>query len=141
MAYDRMPPSKYSFGNFDFGGGANETFHVIGPKGRGARLYDYGVFAIIEVMNGDTLDPTIAVGTPSDADAYGEEFTLSTALAPDNHAVSIRSTYADYEAGIDTYIVDATIPKDQEIMVSCVASTGSNLTGQAIPFVDLIWDW
>jgi hypothetical protein len=139
MAYDKRP-TRYSFGNFDFGGGANETFHVRGPKGKAGRLYDYGVFGIIEVMNGDTLDPTIAVGTPADADAYGEEYTLSTALAPDNHAISIRTEYKPTHATFNDYILDGDIPADQEVMVSCVAATGSNLTGQAVPFVDIIWD-
>jgi len=141
MPYDKMP-TRYSFGTFDFGGGADESFSIYGPKGKKGRLYDYGVFGITEVMNGDTLDPNIAVGTPADPDAYGEEFTLTTAThGADNHAVSIRSTYDPTHATFDDYILgQGSIPKDQEVVVKCSAATGANLTGMGIPFVDIIWD-
>lgn len=140
MSYDNPNRIKHSFGIFDFGGGANETFSVRGPKGKKGRLWDYGVEGIIEVMNGDTLDPTIAVGTPSDPDAYGDEFTLSTALAPDNHALSIRTEYREDEAGFDTYMLNRAIPADQEVVLTCTAATGAGLTGQAVPFVIIDWD-
>jgi hypothetical protein len=136
MAYDDKP-TKYSFGNFDFGGGADETFSIKGPKGKAGLLYDYGVQGIIEAMNGDTTDPTVAVGTTSDPDAYGDEFTMSNA---DNDMASIRNSYRPDEAGFSTYMVNRVIPKDTEVYLTCTAATGANLTGQGVPFVEIIWD-
>lgn len=142
MAYDNQI-ERYTFGNFDFGGGANETFSIIGRKNKGAYLWDYGVFGVIEVFAAGTATPMMSVGTPSDPDAYGEEFDFG-ALA-DNHGMSVRSQYLDNPAlggtSVQTYILNAgKIPINQEIVVTCVAGTGSGLTGQAIPFVDLRWD-
>src|SRR5262245_10515729 len=122
MAYSQQP-TYVQFGLFDFGGGADETFSIILPKGRGSRLYDYGVFGIIEAMNGDTLDPQMSVGTPSDADAYGEEWMITTALGPDNHAASVRSTFQEYDrTNLALYLVDKSIDPDAEIVLKCLAA-------------------
>jgi hypothetical protein len=143
MGYDHANRVKYTFGVFDFGGGADETFSIFGPKGKEGRLWDYGVEGITEVMNGDTLDPQISVGTPSDADAYGEEFSLTTATyGADNNAVSIRSTYAPYHPTFDDYLLlTQEIPADGEVVLKCLAATGANLTGMGAPFCIIDWQW
>jgi hypothetical protein len=131
-------PTRHKFGLFDFGGGADETFTIRGPLGRRGYLVDYGVEGVIEAMNGDTTDPQISVGNDSDPDAYGEELTLSGA---DNSAMSVRST-CDTVGGaaqIEDYIVNPELPADTDIVLKCIAGTGSNLTGQGYPWADIIW--
>jgi hypothetical protein len=135
MSYDDKP-TRYSFGNFDFGD-ADQTFSIIPPKGKSGYLHDYGVFGVTEVFNGGTVTPKISVGTTSDADAYGDELDLN-ALA-DNHAMSVRTTYSEPSTSFATYMINRHLPKDTELYVHIVAATGSP-TGQAIPFVDIIWD-
>lgn len=128
----------YQFGTFDFGGGADETFSIIGPKYMPSRLIDYGVFGVTEVFAAGTNKPMMSVGSPSDADAYGEEFDFG-ALA-DNHAMSVLQTYRGNQTVIDTYILNAgAIAADAEIVVKCLAGTGSGLTGMAIPFAWIAW--
>lgn len=141
MAYDNPNRVTYQFGNFDFGGAANETFSIQGPKGKAGRLIDYGVQGVIEVFAGSTSTPIVAVGTPADPDAYGDEFDMST-LA-DNSGKSVRSTYNNaYPFGtlIATYILNqGKIPADQEVVLTCTAAVGTP-TGQAVPFVTIDWD-
>lgn len=143
MAYDNPDRRTYTFGNFDFGAAANETFSIQGPKGKAGRLIDYGVQGVIEVFAGGTSTPIVAVGTPSDADAYGDEFDLG-ALA-DNSGKSVRTTYPTaYPTGttITTYILNqGKIPADQEVVLTCTGATGAGITGQAVPFVTIDWDW
>jgi len=142
MSYSNPDRRMFSFGTFDFGGGADETFSIIGPKGKACRLFDYGVFGVTEVFAAGTNTPRMMVGSPSDDDAYGDEFDFG-ALA-DNHGKSIRSTYGPYDAtNLALYLLTAgqTIAADAEVVVKCVAGTGSGLTGMAIPFVILDYDW
>lgn len=136
MSYDRPNRQQYSFGVFDFGGAADETFSIKGPKGKKGRLYDYGVYGCIEVMNGGTITPKISVGTTSDPDAYGDELVLH-GLA-DNDATSIRMLYSEQDAGFSTAMVNRNIPADTELYVTCIVATGSP-TGQAVPFVIIDW--
>lgn len=136
MSYDKPDRQSYSFGVFDFGGAADETFSIRGPKGKRGYLRDYGVYGCIEVMNGGTITPKIAVGTAADPDAYGDELVLH-ALA-DNEATSIRMLYAEHDAGFATYMLDRNIPADTEVVVTCTAATGTP-TGQAVPFVVIDW--
>ncbi len=141
MAYNNPNRVTYQFGNFDFGAGANETFSIQGPKGKAGRLIDYGVQGVIEAFAGSTSTPVVAVGTPSDADAYGDEFDMG-ALA-DNNGKSVRSTYPNaYPFGttIGTYILSqGKIPADQEVVLTCTGAVGTP-TGQAVPFVTIDWD-
>lgn len=136
MSYDDSPIMNYSFGNFDFGAAADETFSIFGPKGKAGRLWDYGVQGSIEVFNGNTVTPKIAIGTTADPDAFGDELDLN-ALA-DNHAKTVRTTYREEEAGFTTLMVDREIPADTEVVVTCTGATGSP-TGQAVPCVWIQW--
>jgi hypothetical protein len=136
MSYDKPNRIKYSFGNFDFGGAADETFSIKGPKGKAGRLWDYGVEGTIEVFNGGTITPKISVGTTSDPDAYGDELVLH-ALA-DNDATSIRTLYHEQDSGFATYMLNRELPADTEIYCTCIVATGSP-TGQGTPFVIIDW--
>lgn len=136
MSYDAPNRIKYSFGTFDFGGAADETFSIKGPKGKSGRLFDYGVEGTTEVFNGGTITPKIAVGTTSDPDAYGDELVLH-GLA-DNDYMSVRSTYAETDDGFAAQMLAPEIPKDTEIYLTCTAATGSP-TGQGVPFVIIDW--
>jgi len=135
--YDNWP-TRYSL-LVDYGGGANVLQHVRGPKGKDGLLYDYGCHSVSEVFNGGTLMPQIAVGTVSDADAYGNEFDYG-AVAVASGGKSVRTTYTPaVDAGWDTTMLDRDIPKDTVVMVTHYAATGSGLTGIAVGFVDIIW--
>ena len=91
MSYDKPNRQTYAFDTTDFGSGSAVEFNIVGPKGKTGRLFDYGVQDSTEVFNGDSTVPSIAVGTTSDPDAYGDEFSLN-ALA-DNHGKSVRSEH------------------------------------------------
>lgn len=136
MAYDRPNRIKYSFGNFDFGAAADETFALYGPKGKAGRLWDYGVEGVIEIFNGNTVTPKVAVGTTADADHFGDEFDLN-ALA-DNSAKSVRTTYSDQDGGFTTQMVDREIPADTKVILTCTGATSAP-TGQAVPYVIIDW--
>jgi hypothetical protein len=142
MGYSKAP-TRHTFGLFDFGGGADETFAIISPTGRsGGVLVNYGVEGVIEAFNGDTLDPQMSVGTVADPDAYGEELTLDPA---DNTGQSLRSKFETIgatpaAAKIGDYITGdgLNIPATGAVL-KCIASTGANLTGQGYPFVEIVW--
>lgn len=135
--YDHWP-TRYALA-VDYGGGANVLQHVKGPKGKDGLLYDYGCHTVVEVFNGGTLMPQIAVGTVSDADAYGDEFDFG-ALAVAGGGKSIRTAYVPgVDSGWNTYMLNRNLPKDTVVMVTHYAATGSGQTGQATGFVDIIW--
>ena len=136
MSYDKPNREKYDFPNTDFGSGSAVEFNIIGPKGKRGRLFDYGVQNATEVFNGDATVPSISVGTTSDPDAYGDEFSLN-ALA-DNDGKSVRSTHIENSAGWNALMVERDIPADTEIVLTC--NTGvTSPTGQAAPFVIVDW--
>lgn len=142
MSYERPDRRMFSFGTFDFGGGADETYSVIGPKSKDMILRDYGVFAVTEVFAAGTNKPRMRIGSPSDDDAYGAEFDFG-ALA-DNHGMSVLSTYSESNqwGTVDNYILNSgRIAADAEVVTKCIAGTGTGLTGMAIPFVLLDFQW
>lgn len=136
MAYDNPNRVTYMFGTFDFGGAADDTFVIKGPKGKQGRLWDYGVQGTTEVFNGATITPKIAVGTAADPDAYGDELVLH-ALA-DASATSIRSLYAEQDATFATYMLNVDLPANTAVVVTCTAATGSP-TGMGVPYIVIDW--
>lgn len=140
MSYDKPNRLKYSFGIFDFGGGADQTFYFRGPKGKKGRVWDYGVQDVTEAFAAGTNKPRISVGLASDLDAYGVQLDMGT-LADDD-AQSIRSRFTPAEI-VATYVPMTTafdIPADTKVGLACVAGTGSGLTGMAVPFCIIDWD-
>lgn len=142
MSYSNPDRRMFTFGTFDFGGGADEVFAVVGPKGKACSLYDYGVYGVTEAFAAGTNKPRMEIGSPTDSDAYGKNFDFG-ALALDT-GKSVRSTYGQYDAtNLALYLTEAskTIAADAVIEMLCIAGTGSGLTGMAIPFVILDFDW
>lgn len=139
MPYENPNRQVYQF-DFDWGGAANETFSIQGPKGAAGILWDYGVQGVTEVFNGGTVTPKIAVGSTTDADAFAEEMDLQ-GLA-DNSGQTARSLYGDDVAVLysSTAIVDKQIPADTEVVVTCTAATGSP-TGIGTAYVVIDWQW
>lgn len=137
MAYD-SPKIRYYELAVDYGAGANTLQHIIGPKGKAGFLWDYGCHSVTEAFAGASTTPQIAVGTVSDADAYGNEFDYG-ALAVAGGGKSIRTTYAETDTGWATYMVNRNIPKDTVVMVTHIAATGAP-TGMATGFVAIIWE-
>lgn len=112
----------------------SETYSWIGPKGKASRLYDYGVYGITTAI---TTSATAAIGSPSDADAYGEEFSV---VAADNHAISVRQTFGQYDSvNLALYLLTAgqQIAADAEVVYTATAGGA----GVAVPFMILDYDW
>ena len=137
MAYDNQA-TLYTFGTHDFGAGG-EVFTVLGPKGKGGRLVDYGVMHPTEAFTTDTLPAYVSVGTVADADAYGDELGMGT-LAIDAGGNSLLTTYRQSETGYATALIDPTLPADTVVALHCTAPTGGTPAGIAIPFMKIIWD-
>lgn len=131
-------PTLYMFGLFDFGGGADASFAVVGPKGRTGRLHDYGVQGVIEALHGGTLNPRLVVGTAGDDDAYGTTFTPTPDVNTTGDTVRQRCKHVTEVA---TYILPAALnlPADTAVILKCLAATGSALTGQAYPVMEIEW--
>lgn len=121
MSYDRPNRMKYSF-HFDAGNNGDEEFVIIGPKGKAGRLWDYGVEGVTEAF---TADCTIAIGTSSDPDAYGDEFAMG-ALAV-NTPKTIRTTYAEHDTGFTTYMLDRELPADTAVYMTIVDDSTSGI--------------
>ena len=136
MSYDKPDRKKYAFENTDFGSGSAVEFNIVGPKGKAGRLHDYGVQNSTEIFAGSSTVPSIAIGTTSDPDAYGDELDLN-ALA-DNHGKSVRSSYLETESGFTALMLNREIPADTEVVITCATAVGSP-TGQASPFVEIDW--
>jgi hypothetical protein len=138
MAYEKSnAPVKYTFGLLDFGTGSAQQFAVAGPKGKRGLLLDYGVEGSIEAFSATTNAPSVSVGTSADADAYGDEFSVNSLAI--NSAKSVRSTYDYADAGFATYMLDRTLPADTAVSLWCNPGTGTP-TGQAYPFMTILWD-
>ena len=133
MSYSATDRRLIAFTVHTFSG--SETYSWIGPKGKACKLYDYGVYGVTTVFSGG---PTCSIGSPADADAYGDDFAFG-ALA-DNHAMSVRQTYGQYDTtNLALYLLAAgqAIAADSEIVYSAIAGGG----GVATPFMILDYDW
>jgi hypothetical protein len=143
MSYENPDRRVYTFPQFDYGGAAGaRADKIIGPKGKKGRLIDYGVQSVQEAFAG-TTPATIAVGNASDADAYGEEFSLG-GLAVASGGKTVRSTYDPTKqadtAAFAALMVEPDLPADTAIYItSTEAVTGP--TGMACPYVVIDWDW
>jgi hypothetical protein len=119
---------------FDAGNNGNETWTIRGPKGKAGRLYDYGVEQVTEAF---VADCTLAIGSGSDPDAYGEELAFG-ALAADD-VLSVRSQYDPIanKAAFDALMVNPAIPKDTEVVMTLIDDTTSGI-GTFFCIID--WD-
>ena len=125
MAYDDINRMCVSLPEFDFGGGAAETFSFRLPTGYRARLVKIGV-AITEVFATDTTEGSVEVGTAADADAYAK--------------LSIADEAADndfYDETDDSdAIIDADIAADTLIRITLTNGTDSGtVSGKGIPML------
>lgn len=139
MSYDNPNRIPYLLSEVDFGGGADITCVIRGPKGKKGRIWDVGVQDSKEAFNGGSTTPKINVGTASDADAFVKELDLQGLAI--NDAKSLRSTYdeASDKVAFDAVMVDPVIPADTKIVLTCVAASGSE-TGKGKPFLVIDWD-
>ena len=123
---------------FDFGtGSATEVMWIKGPKGKNGLLVDYGVEESVEAFTATTTVPSVSVGSEADADAYGDEFSLNGLVI--NSFSSVRADADERTTAFTTMMDDRTIPKDTTVVVYANPGTGSP-TGQATPFVEILWD-
>lgn len=121
MSYDRPNRIKYQV-TFDAGNNGNESWAYTGPKGKKGYLYDYGIEGVTEAF---TSGASIAIGTASDADAYGNELDLG-ALAIDYGTFSVRTQYAEHADGFTSLMLDRNLPADTKFVMTVVddASAG-----------------
>ena len=137
--YDNPDRRTYVFAQYDYGAAAGaRADKVIGPKGKAAFLVDYGVMSILEDFAG-TTSATIAVGTSSDPDAYGNEFPLNGGLITGGGR-TVQSTYDIIADAADwaTYMLDRTIPANTAIyLTSTEGATGP--AGQGCPYIVIDW--
>lgn len=133
MSYDKPNRIKYAF-NFDAGNNGNEEFVITGPKGKAGRLWDYGVEGVTEVF---VAECTVAVGTSTDPDAYGEELALG-ALAV-NTPMHVRGEYDEIadKTDFDALMVERDIPADTAVYLTVVDDT---TTGIGTFFAIIDWD-
>lgn len=136
--YDN-PVTRHWFQLVDFGGGANVTKYINGPAGKKGTLIDYGVEDVTEAFAAGTALPQMAVGVSGNTDAHGEEFSLG-ALAIASGGGSVKKSYSPHSAEFAAVMVNPSLPADTTIHVTCIAGTGSGLTGQALPYVDIAWE-
>ena len=71
MPYDEVKIMNVSLPEFDFGGGAAETYSFRLPTGWNARLIKIGL-AITETFATDTTVGSVELGTAADSDAYAK---------------------------------------------------------------------
>lgn len=133
MSYDNPNRIVYTFPSLDWGNNQSESFGIRGPKGKKGRLWDYGVIGITEAFSSDSM--TIAVGTATNADAYGEEFILNGGA--DNSARTVRSTYDERSDEFKALMVDPDLPADSDVVVTM---TGASAAGIGTPYVVIDWD-
>lgn len=139
MSYDSKKITRYQFDTLDFGT-AGEVYHVLGPKGKGGLLVNYGVTHVTETFTADTLPAYVSVGTAADADAYGDELSMGT-IAADGGGKSLLNTYRPgKDAAYATMMIDRTLPADTIVALHCTAPTGGTPAGMACPFMEIIWD-
>lgn len=131
MSYDHPNRIKYAF-QFDAGNNGNEEFVVKGPKGKKGRLWDYGVEGVTEAF---VADCTLAVGTSTDPDAYGEELAMGALAA--NGVKSVRADHAEPSDGFDALMVDRNIPADTPVYLTIVDDSTS---GIATFYAIIDWD-
>lgn len=134
MSYNNPNRIKYQV-TFDAGNNGNESWAFTGPKGKKGRLWDYGIEAITEVY---TSGGSIAIGTAADPDAYGDEFptTAAAGATADVGTHSVRSLYAETDAGFSTYMLEQELPADTAFVMTCVDDAAS---GIATYFVIVDW--
>ena len=141
MSYENPDRRVYMFPPYDYGGSTPRVDKIVGPKGKKAKLVDYGVQSVSETFNGNTASATIAIGNASDPDAYGEEFELDGATTA-NGGRTVQSTYdaqAD-KAEFDALMVNPYIPSDTPIYITNTDAEGAP-AGQGTPYVVIDWDW
>lgn len=139
MAYDNIP-TKHDLGPRDFGTGSSILCYLTGPKGKAGLLHDYGIEAVLEAFVATTLHPGMQVGTVADEDAYGDLIRF-TSMAVADGSNSVRKTVRpDQAAFLSTYLVGRIIPADTVVMVTIEEGTGGSDTGQATPWVEIIWE-
>jgi hypothetical protein len=136
--YDKTP-TKHVAAAVDFGAGTT-THEFVGPKGKRGLLVNYGVEDVTETFTNTTTAANVAVGTTSDADAYGEEFSLGT-VSDAAGGVSVLSTYRRGSDEYEDYVLPGVpIPADTVVRLTCTAPTGGTPAGIAAAFAEIIWE-
>lgn len=135
-AYDGNYRS-YEFGLIDYGAGGNTLSYIIGPKGKDGLIWDVGVYDVTEAFAGSTTTPNLAVGIVGDQDYNVNEWDMG-ALSVAGGGKSLRTTYAETDAGWATYMLIPNLTKNVVVMITHVAATGTP-TGQAKAFLQVKW--
>lgn len=129
MSYGNPNRRTYVFPNVDFGAG-DSAHSLRGPNGKEGKLIDIHLSAT-ETFNSVTTDANVQVGiSGGDLDAYAL-FVPGDLAATD--AISAQN-------GADSdWLLDANIPADTAVEVTCIAPTGGTPAG--IATVTVVIDW
>lgn len=129
MSYGNPDRRSYVFPNVDFGAG-DSAHSFQGPKGKSGRLIDVHLSAT-ETFNSVTTDGYTQIGTAADPDAYAL-FVQGDLGATDSVCGSDGVTDTDW-------LINAAIPADTQVEVTCVAPTGGTPAGIATVTVTVDW--
>ena len=129
MSYSNPNRRSYVFPSVDYGAG-DSSHSLRGPAGKTGTLVDIHLSAT-ETFNSVTTDGYTQIGVSGgDLDAFAS-FVQGDLAATD--AISA-------ENGSDPdWLIDANIPADTAVEVTCVAPTGGTPTG--IATVTVVIDW
>ena len=128
MSYSIPNRRTYVFPAVDYGAG-DSSHSFRGPKGKAGTLVDIHLHAT-ETFNSVTTDGYTAVGTAADTDAYAL-FVQGDLAATDSICATGMSD--------PDWLIDANLPADTQIEVTCVAPTGGTPAG--IATVEITVDW
>jgi hypothetical protein len=129
MSYSNPDRRFYVFPAVDYGAG-DSAHSFRGPKGKKGRLVDIHLSAT-EAFNSTTTDGYTDIGTAADTNAYAH-FVQGDLAATDSVCGTDGVTDTDW-------LIDANIPADTQVEVTCVAPTGGTPTG--IATVTVVVDW
>ena len=118
----RIPKNYFTAGNY--------TQTVKGPEGKRGRVINAMLYDITEAFSGTTTGAQVLVGTAADTNAFFEsDATLATSIAVDGCVV-----LGNKLAG-----APLEIPRDENLLLTFVACTGTTPTGKAQ--VDVLIEW
>lgn len=134
MSYENPDRRTYMWPGQDAGAGAISKT-IVGPKGKAGRVHDYGFLNVTTAFTADTTPCEVAVGDGSDADAYGEQFSMATQAI--GGGKTVRSAMESSKARDAMF--PKQIPADTEVVLSASAPTGGVPAG--VGDLYLVIDW
>ncbi len=125
--------------NYEFSGknfATTQTFKIKGPKGKGGKVHDYGVFDVTTALTATTTGAVASVGQVSDLDQFGANVNLGA--VPIGGTATMRGQLTSL-GRLNEFVPDS-IDKDVEVILTITAPTGGTPAGAGTAFVTIDWD-